>query len=212
MKTLFLACTILCAVVVQLYANNPLRKVPYPQQEYIIYLNPAPLLVPYSMKQSDFLQFNLSTDKKFESERSILSKPVPWCVFNPHQVLSTGTWYWRFRSVSKSGEELPWSETYSFTVADNTPQFATPPFSAFMENVPQDWIIEAELNAKRLANLYISNSSNQATFSYGKKKTILNGQDYQCRQSDASVLYDEINGAWKAEEMSDKVIQTMGKW
>lgn len=139
MKTLFTTFALLCILSIQLYANNPLRKVPYPQQEHIIYLNPAPLLVPYGMKQSDFLQFNLSTDKRFESERSILSKPVAWCVFNPHQVLSTGTWYWRFRSVSKSGEELPWSETYSFTVADDTPQFATPPFSTFRKNVPREY-------------------------------------------------------------------------
>lgn len=138
MRTFFTTFAILCIALVHLHANNPLRKVPYPQQEHIIYLNPAPLLVPYDLKQSDFLQFNLSPDRNFESNSSILSKPVPWCVFNPHQILSSGTWYWRFRSVSKAGEEMPWSDTYSFTVTDETPQFATPPFSEFMKNVPQN--------------------------------------------------------------------------
>lgn len=36
-----------------------------------------------ALKQSDFLQFNLSMDKEFKDDGSILSKPVPWCVFNP---------------------------------------------------------------------------------------------------------------------------------
>lgn len=138
MRTL-ITFALLYMLAMQLHANNPHRKIPYPQQEHIIYLNPAPLLVPIELKQSDFLQFNLSTDKKFESANSLLSQPVPWCVFNPHQVLSTGTWYWRFRSVSQSGEEMPWSETFHFTVADETPQFVTPPFSAFMKNMPQEY-------------------------------------------------------------------------
>ncbi|EGF58523.1 hypothetical protein HMPREF9446_01130, partial [Bacteroides fluxus YIT 12057] len=116
-----------------------MRTIPYPQQEHTIYINPAPLLVPKASKQSDFLQFNLSMDKEFKDSRSILSKPVPWCVFNPHQILDSGTWYWRFRSVSKSGEEMPWSPTYSFTVTEDTPQFATPPFSTFFKNIPEEY-------------------------------------------------------------------------
>ncbi|WP_300701566.1 DUF4962 domain-containing protein [Bacteroides sp.] len=139
MKTLFTTFVILCTMLTHLHANNPIRKVPYPQQEHVIYLNPAPLLVPPAMKQSDFLQFNLSPNKDFKGNNNILSKPVPWCVFNPHQTLSSGTWYWRFRSISKSGEEMPWSETYSFTVTDDTPRFATPPFSVFMENAPKEY-------------------------------------------------------------------------
>lgn len=139
MRTLFTTFAILCIAFVHLRANNPLRQVPYPQQEHLIYLNPAPLLVPPAMNQSDFLQFNLSPDRDFQSNSSILSRPVPWCVFNPHQVLSPGTWYWRFRSVSKAGEEMPWSETYRFTVTDDTPQFATPPFNALINNIPREY-------------------------------------------------------------------------
>lgn len=139
MKRLIITLFVLCAGGMYLHANNPQRQTPYPQQENIVYLNPAPLLVPLSMKQSDYLQFNLSQDKKFKGKNDILSKPVPWCMFNPHQVLNTGTWYWRFRSVSKSGEEMPWSETYSFTIESTTPEFATPPFDVFLQNIPQKY-------------------------------------------------------------------------
>ena len=137
MKILTIIIFTLCISFVSLYANKPQRQSPNPQQEIIVYLNPAPLLVPLSMKQSDYLQFNLSQDKNFKGENEILSKPVPWCMFNPHQVLNTGIWYWRFRSVSKSGEEMTWSKTYRFTIESTTPKFATPPFSVFLQNIPQ---------------------------------------------------------------------------
>ena len=139
MKIIFAVIGILCMGLMSVHANNPLRQSPYPQKDNIIYLNPAPLLVPLSMKQSDYLQFNLSQDKNFKGDNDILSKPVPWCMFNAHKVLNTGVWYWRFRSVSKAGEEMPWSETYSFTVEETTPQFATPPFEVLLKNLPKDY-------------------------------------------------------------------------
>ena len=138
MKTRLAVIGILCMLLIPAYANNPLRKAPYPQQDNIGYLNPAPLLGPPSMKQSDYLQFNLSQDKNFKGDNDILSKPVPWCMFNPHKILDTGLWYWRFRSVSKTGEEMPWSKTYSFTIEESTPRFATPSFEVFLNNIPKN--------------------------------------------------------------------------
>ena len=138
MKIKFTIIGILCMLLVPVCANNPLRTVPYPQQSDIIYLNPAPLLVPPSMKHSDFLQFNLSQDSSFKGDGTMLSKPVPWCMFNPHKTLETGVWYWRFRSVGKSGEKKPWSKTYSFVVEESTPRFATPPFEIFFNHIPKD--------------------------------------------------------------------------
>lgn len=108
--------------------HENVRETPYPQEYNQPYLNPVPLLVPEKMKLSDFLQFTLSKEKDFTGSTTILSKPVPWCMFNPHQILSSGTWYWRFRSVSKSGENTSWSPVYSFTITDDVPQFVTPPF------------------------------------------------------------------------------------
>lgn len=140
MKTRLSVVLALCAFFTSfLYANNPLRKEPYPQQNDIIYLNPAPLLVPVSMKESDYLQFNLSRDKNFRGKDDIMSRPVRWCMFNPHRILNAGIWYWRFRSVSKSGEEMPWSKAYSFTVEEETPRFATPAFDVFLNNIPQSY-------------------------------------------------------------------------
>ncbi len=138
LASLYLAMGQLCAGnLTRIHENE--RETPYPQQEHTLFLNPSPLLVPLAMKQSDFLQFNLSQDRNFEAAGSILSKPVPWCMFNPHQELSTGIWYWRFRSVSRSGAEMPWSKTYSFTVTDETPRFVTPAFDVALRNIPKSY-------------------------------------------------------------------------
>ena len=119
-------------------ANNPLRTSPYPLEANDVFINPASLLVPPSMREGDLLQFNLSKDRRFRGNDDILSEPVPWGVFNPHRVLDEGKWYWRFRSVDKDGTEHPWSKTYSFTIKPGTPQFATPQFSDFLAGIPEE--------------------------------------------------------------------------
>ena len=137
MKKGFLVFMVLLgSLCIPLQANNPLRVQPYPQKGDMIYLNPAPLLVPYDEKKSDYVQFNLAKDENFEGKDAVLSKPVPWCMFSPHKVLSEGSWYWRYRSVSKTGEVTEWSETYSFDITGDIPQFATPPVDVFLENLP----------------------------------------------------------------------------
>ena len=69
------------------YVHENVRETPYPQQGHTLYINPAPLLVPQSTKQSDYLQFNLSRSKDFSDASTLLSQPKPWCMFNPHKVL-----------------------------------------------------------------------------------------------------------------------------
>lgn len=143
MKKLFFLLITLCLTLTTTFANELSciheneRVTPYPQQGHMLYINPAPLLIPKSMKQSDLLQFSLSQDKKFADKSTLLSKPVPWCMFNPHRVLEKGIWYWRVRSVNNAGEEMPWSQTYSFEVTDDTPKFVTPSYKVFQKNLPK---------------------------------------------------------------------------
>ena len=119
--------------------HENVRETPYPQHGHTLYINPTPLLVPQSTRQSDYLQFNLSRSKDFSDASTVLSQPKPWCMFNPHKILENGTWYWRVRSVSKEGKEFPWSRTYSFTVTDGVPQFVTPEADVFLSNVPKTY-------------------------------------------------------------------------
>lgn len=111
------------------------RQTPYPQERQLIYVNPAPLLVPQNMKQSDLLQFNLSQDPHFQAAGTQLSQPVPWLFYNAHQRLESGKWYWRVRSVSQDGQTGAWSEVYSFEMKADVPVFVTPTADLFLENV-----------------------------------------------------------------------------
>lgn len=119
--------------------HENVRETPYPQKEHTLYLNPSPLLVPVAMRKAAFLQFALSQDPNFREDRTILSKPLPWCMFNPHQILEEGTWHWRFRSVDKAGKGTAWSQNYSFTVTNDIPQFVTPPYETFARNLPKGY-------------------------------------------------------------------------
>ena len=74
-----------------------------------------------------------------------------------------------------------------------------------------DWIIEAELNSKRPASLYIYNNGSKATFSYGKKSPVINGEIYPCKNSFSSLLYDEIDGELKIKETNDGNKLSTGK-
>lgn len=113
------------------------REKPYPKADNELYLNPAPLIVPQAMKTGDKLQFALSRQENFPDEATTVSTPQQWCMYNPHKTLSTGTWYWRFRSVSNDGTSQSWSETYSFEVKDDTPKFLTPAFETFITTPPR---------------------------------------------------------------------------
>ena len=74
-----------------------------------------------------------------------------------------------------------------------------------------DWKIEAELNARRPASLYIRNNETETTFSYGKEKPVINGKVYEHKEKQSSVLYDSFNGVWEVREMQDCPAQITGK-
>lgn len=119
--------------------HENIRATPYPQQDNPLYLNPSPLIVPAEMRKAEYLQFQLSQDQTFSKGKTIQSKPLAWCMFNPHRILENGTWYWRFRSINKDQKATEWSETYSFSVTEDIPQFVTPSFDVFMKNMPKGY-------------------------------------------------------------------------
>ena len=119
--------------------HENIRVTPYPQQDNPLYLNPSPLIVPTEMRKAEYLQFQLSQDQTFPKGKTIQSKPLAWCMFNPHRILENGTWYWRFRSINKDQKATEWSETYNFSVTEDIPQFVTPTFDVFMKNMPKSY-------------------------------------------------------------------------
>lgn len=117
--------------------HDKIREKPYPKMDNELFINPAPLIVPQAMKTADcLLQFELSDKSTFDGPTTFRSTALPWNMFNLHQSLNTGTWYWRFRSVTQAGKEEKWSDTYSFEVKAETPTFVTPPFDRFAKQLP----------------------------------------------------------------------------
>lgn len=94
MKQLSVFLMVLCLTVADICAGNISRihenerETPFPQEEHTLYINPSPLLVPQSMKQSDFLQFNLSRSKDFPGG-------VPSCRLLPRGACSIPIGYWK---------------------------------------------------------------------------------------------------------------------
>lgn len=117
--------------------HDKIRTQPYPKVDNEVYLNPTPLIVPQAMKTAEFLQFSLSRSADFSSPETLFSEPQAWCMFNPHQTMETGTWYWRFRSITADGQQQAWSDTYQFEIKDETPRFVTPSFETFYTNAPR---------------------------------------------------------------------------
>ena len=118
--------------------HDKFREHPYPKADNEIFLNPTPLIVPQKMKTGAKLQFALSRSKEFTEAETLVTVAAPWCMYNPHRELETGTWYWRFRNIAANGAEEAWGETYQFEVKDETPRFVTPAFETFQSNAPRN--------------------------------------------------------------------------
>lgn len=115
------------------------RVCPYPRENHKPYLNPVPLLVPQDKrKDGEYLEFELSNDKDFNSEKTFRSGKLQWNMFNLHKEMSVGKWYWRYRTVG-SGGTSEWSSTNKFNITGEEDVFVTPDFSIFKKNLPKEF-------------------------------------------------------------------------
>ena len=113
------------------------RDQPYPREEHELFVNPAPLIVPRTLRGEDeFLEFELSQDNSFPETGTYRSGKLNWDLYNVHEELKTGDWYWRFRKVDSNDKTGIWSEIYKFTVTGEEPVFVTPKFEVFRQNIP----------------------------------------------------------------------------
>lgn len=113
------------------------RDQPYPREEHELFVNPAPLIVPRTLRgENEFLEFELSQDNSFPEIGTYRSGKLNWDLYNVHEELSAGDWYWRFRKVDVNGRASIWSEIYKFAVIGKEPVFVTPKFEVLKQNIP----------------------------------------------------------------------------
>ena len=179
------------------YIHENVRTVPYPQKGMPLYINPCALFVPLSMKNEKNIQFALSCNKDFPDNATIYSDVRPWCMFNPHQVLKSGIWYWKFRNVSDKGKTFEWSETYSFEITDDLPEFVTPSFDAFLSNIPKE--------GSRIYCFLSDNIENTRKNIY--KHPEFNDMISQARQGIAADYTYDSNPYNKLSEMSELAVK-----
>lgn len=116
------------------------RDQPYPREEHELFVNPAPLIVPRALRGEDeFLEFELSQDNSFPEAGTYRSGKLNWDIYNIHEQLTSGDWYWRFRKIDANDKASVWSEVYKFTVTGKEPVFVTPKFEVFKQNIPSSY-------------------------------------------------------------------------
>ncbi len=93
--------------------------------------NPPVLLWP--SKQKANWNIRLSQDQEFNTENTLSAENLKWAMFNPHQKLASGKWYWQYKA-----ENGDWSKTASFVVSDKTPELISPDAKTFTGKISGD--------------------------------------------------------------------------
>ncbi|MCC5930959.1 MAG: DUF4962 domain-containing protein [Cyclobacteriaceae bacterium] len=122
---------------------------PVPDGEGPVRINPPVLRWPAQKGKKVTYDVRLSYDPDF-SENAITysAEQSPWAMFNPHELLKEGKWYWQYRKTGDS-----WSETFSFTLDERAMSLLSPVPSVFIEAIPATHprvlTIREELNTLR---------------------------------------------------------------
>ena len=120
------------------------RREPKPAGGQLASVNPPILLNPLvgekktfsggvpEIDNPTFYSYRMSQDKSFPENRTTRLDNHPWAVFNPHQRLAPGTWFWQYRS-----NKTDWSEILSFRISGEVPVRETPSFAGLLSKIPK---------------------------------------------------------------------------
>lgn len=194
------------------------RDQPYPREEHELFVNPAPLIVPGTLRGEDeFLEFELSQDNSFPEAGTYRSGKLNWDLYNVHEQLATGDWYWRFRKVDANDKATIWSEVYKFTVTGEEDVFVTPKWEVFQQNIPTDYprincFLEEDIaKVSPIASTHTEYKELiNRTKKYGLDVTLpTNPHDYNMEDL-ANNTRDYLNTAWqltKEQKYYDKLLE-----
>jgi len=73
----------------------------------------------------------LSPDSLFPNEQTLHRENIPWALFNPHQRLPEGIWYWQYRVSGKT-----WSALQTFEITPSAILLVSPPADRFLDGIP----------------------------------------------------------------------------
>lgn len=125
---------------------------PVPTGEVPIRINPPVLRWPLQKGENVKYDVRLSTEADFKKGATTYSaEQTSWSMFNPHEKLASGKWFWQYR---KTGEL--WSETFSFLVDDQAIPLISPNPSVFTNAIPTSHprVLTTHKEQSKLRNLH----------------------------------------------------------
>ncbi len=106
---------------------------PIPSAGMSVQTNPPVLRWPAIKGENTRYDVRLSAENAFSTPDKILEiKDSPWAMFNPHQKLESGTWFWQYK---KAGEQ--WSNVQHFVVEDGAIPMVSPTAKQFLQALPK---------------------------------------------------------------------------
>ncbi len=98
-------------------------------------VNPPALLWPTTSLGGGHYAVRLSRDRTFPEGATQRADSLRWAMFNPHQTLTPGTWYWQ-HAVVRAGQSPAWSDVHTFSVRADARPFVTPPSARMLAAIP----------------------------------------------------------------------------
>lgn len=103
---------------------------PSPARGLTVAVNDPTLMWPRTTGDSLRYDVRLSRDSSFPEAGTLGADTLAWTVFNPHQALAHGVWYWQYRVHGNS-----WSAVQHFRIADDAADAVSAPFSVFRDAI-----------------------------------------------------------------------------
>lgn len=92
--------------------------------------NPPSLQWPAEKKKTYAVRLCQAADF---SKNCIEQQDIAFAIFNPHQKLAAGKWYWQYRTGKEN-----WGQVDSFVIDPASRYFASPPVAQLIANIPSD--------------------------------------------------------------------------
>jgi hypothetical protein len=106
------------------------RQWPSPAADVLVTGAPPALSWPAAGKGALY-DVRLSQDENFAPAHTLHAEKIPWTLYNPHQALAPGRWYWQYRTHNGA-----WSSTAIFRMPEKMPYAPSPPAGQLLAAIP----------------------------------------------------------------------------
>ncbi len=111
---------------------NMFLEEPVPANGTKVLFNAPVLRWPYQKGKQVRYDVQISQNKNFEGNTTILAQGLIGAIFNPHKSLAVGTWYWHYKVSGKD-----WSAIQQFNITEKALPMVSPLPDKFLSGIPQ---------------------------------------------------------------------------